>query len=127
LFSKPKEKKETMDYFLASEKIIILICLAWEKRLLFIREVKETSFYVNTNSTGQKCTHLWSNINNTIKSCKLVRGQVKGRGGHAQHFFESAFAIPQPEGSTSAIAIPQRFKEMLLRNRNSAIRNHNFF
>ncbi len=43
------------------------------------------------------------------------------RGGHAQLFFESAIAIPQFEGSTSAIAIPQLFKEMLLRNRNSAI------
>jgi hypothetical protein len=39
------------------------------------------------------------------------------RGGHAQLFFESAIAILQLEGGTSAIAIPQ-FKEMLLRNRN---------
>jgi hypothetical protein len=29
------------------------------------------------------------------------------RGGHVQLFFESAIAIPQIEGSTSAIAIPQ--------------------
>jgi hypothetical protein len=36
-------------------------------------------------------------------------------------FFEFAIAIPQLEGSTSAIAIPQLFKEMLLRNRNSEI------
>ncbi len=41
------------------------------------------------------------------------------RAGHAQ--FESAIAIPQLEGSTSAIAIPQLFKAMLIRNRNSAI------
>jgi hypothetical protein len=34
---------------------------------------------------------------------------------------ESAIAIPQLEGGTSAIAIPQLFKEMMLRNRNSAI------
>jgi hypothetical protein len=34
--------------------------------------------------------------------------------GHAQLFFESAIAIPQLDGSTSAIAIPQLFKEMLL-------------
>jgi hypothetical protein len=39
----------------------------------------------------------------------------------AQLFFESAIAIPQLEGSTSTSAIPQLFKEMLLRNRNSAI------
>jgi hypothetical protein len=42
------------------------------------------------------------------------------RGGHA-NFFRSAIAIPQREGSTSAMAIPQLFKEMLLRNRNSSI------
>ncbi len=49
------------------------------------------------------------------------------RGGQAQLFFESAIAIPQLEGSTSAIAIPQLFKEMLLRNRNSAIPQMQFF
>jgi hypothetical protein len=43
------------------------------------------------------------------------------RGGKAQLFFESAIAIPQLEGITSAIAIPHLFKELLLRNRNSAI------
>jgi hypothetical protein len=37
---------------------------------------------------------------------------VFSRGGHADFFFESAIAIPQLEGSTSAIAIPQFFKEM---------------
>jgi hypothetical protein len=52
---------------------------------------------------------------------------VYNRGGHAQLFFESAIAIPQLEGSTSAIAIPQLFKEMLLRNRNSAILQSQFF
>jgi hypothetical protein len=36
-------------------------------------------------------------------------------------FFESAIAIPQLEGSPSAIAILQLFKAMLLCNRNSAI------
>jgi hypothetical protein len=36
-------------------------------------------------------------------------------------FFESAIAIPQLEGSTTAIAIPQLFKETMLRNCNSAI------
>jgi hypothetical protein len=49
------------------------------------------------------------------------------RGGHAQLFFESAIAIPQLEGSTSAIAIRQLFKEMLLCNRNSAIPQSQFF
>ncbi len=33
------------------------------------------------------------------------------RGGHAQLVFESAIAIPQLEGSTSAIAIPQLLKK----------------
>jgi hypothetical protein len=46
---------------------------------------------------------------------------ISSRGGHPQLFVESPIAIPQLEGSTSAIAIPQLFKEMLLRNRNSAI------
>ncbi len=32
-------------------------------------------------------------------------------GGHAQLFFESSIAIPQLEGSISAIAIPQRLKK----------------
>jgi hypothetical protein len=36
--------------------------------------------------------------------------------GTRNFLFESAIAIPQLEGSTSAIAIPQLFKEMLLRN-----------
>ncbi len=44
-----------------------------------------------------------------------------------QLFLESAIAIPQLEGSTSAIAIPQLFKEMLLRNRNSAVLQSQFF
>jgi hypothetical protein len=42
-------------------------------------------------------------------------------------FFESAIAIPQLEESTSAIAIPQLFKAMLTRNRNSAIPQLQFF
>jgi hypothetical protein len=40
-------------------------------------------------------------------------------------FFESAIAIPELDGSTSAIAIPQLLKEMLLRN--SAIPQSPFF
>jgi hypothetical protein len=42
-------------------------------------------------------------------------------------FFESAIAIPQLEESTSAIAIPQLFKAMLIRYRNSAIPQSQFF
>jgi hypothetical protein len=42
-------------------------------------------------------------------------------------FFESAIAIPQLEGNASAIAIPQLFKAMLLRNRNFTIPQSQFF
>jgi hypothetical protein len=42
-------------------------------------------------------------------------------------FFEYAIAIPQLEESTSAIAIPQLFKAMLIRNRDSAIPQSQFF
>jgi hypothetical protein len=52
---------------------------------------------------------------------------LSSRGGHAQLFFESAIAILQLEESTSAIAIPQLFKEMLLRNRKSATPQSQFF
>jgi hypothetical protein len=44
-----------------------------------------------------------------------------------QFFFESIIAILQLEGNTSAIAIPQLLKEMLLRDRNSAISKSQFF
>ncbi len=40
--------------------------------------------------------------------------------------FESAFAIPQLEGSTSATAILQLFKEMLLHNCNNVISQSQF-
>jgi hypothetical protein len=56
----------------------------------------------------------------------LFETSVITRGGQAQLFFESAIAIPQLEGSASAIAILQLFKEMLLRNRNSAIPQSQF-
>ncbi len=49
------------------------------------------------------------------------------RWTRATFFLESAIAIPQLEGSTSAIAIPQLFKEMLFRNRNSQIPQSQFF
>ncbi len=47
--------------------------------------------------------------------------------GTRNFFFESAIAIPQPKGSTSPIAIPQLLKEKLVRNRNSAIPQSQFF
>ncbi len=43
------------------------------------------------------------------------------RGGHAQLFSKSAVLILQLEGTTSAIAIPQLFKETMFRNRDIAI------
>jgi hypothetical protein len=52
---------------------------------------------------------------------------IVSRGGYAQLFLESAIAIPQLEGSSSAIAIPQLFKNMLLRNHNSAIPQSQIF
>jgi hypothetical protein len=45
----------------------------------------------------------------------------------AQLFLESAIAISQLEESTTTIAIPKLFKEMLLHNRNSAIPQLQFF
>jgi hypothetical protein len=42
------------------------------------------------------------------------------------NFFEFAIAIPQLEGSTAAMAIPQLFKEILIWN-NSAIPQSQFF
>jgi hypothetical protein len=47
--------------------------------------------------------------------------------GTRNFLLESALAIPQLEESTSAIAIPQLFKEMSLRNHNSAIPQSQFF
>jgi hypothetical protein len=47
--------------------------------------------------------------------------------GTHNFFLIPQLKIPQLEGSTSAIAIPQHFKEMLLRNRNSAISQSQFF
>jgi hypothetical protein len=49
---------------------------------------------------------------------------LKGRGGHTQLFVESATAIPQLEGSTSAIAILQLKKNVASQPQ---FRNHNFF
>jgi hypothetical protein len=53
----------------------------------------------------------------------LLLFQLFIKGGHAQLFLRSSTAIPQLEGRTSAIAIPQLlqlFKEIQLRNCNSA-------
>jgi hypothetical protein len=52
---------------------------------------------------------------------------VLNRGGPAQLFFESAIATPQLEGSTSAIAIPQLFKECCSAIATPQFRNRNFF
>jgi hypothetical protein len=49
------------------------------------------------------------------------------RGGHAQLFFESAIAIPQLEGGTSAIAIPQLFKKSYSATATPQFCNRNFF
>jgi hypothetical protein len=43
------------------------------------------------------------------------------RGGQAQHSFESAITIPQLEGSTSAIAIPQLLTLLSLGKENSGL------
>jgi hypothetical protein len=57
---------------------------------------------------------------------KLILISVITRGGPVQLFFDPAIAIPQLEGSTSAIAIPQFFKEILLHNFSSAILQSQF-
>ncbi len=49
-------------------------------------------------------------------------------GGHMQLFLKAKIAIPQLEGSTSAIAIPQLLNEILLCNSTiPQFRNRNFF
>jgi hypothetical protein len=57
-----------------------------------------------------------------LETTQIIQVGQYTRGGQAQLIFESAIAIPQLEGSTSAT-----FKEMLLRNRNSAIPQSQFF
>ncbi len=52
---------------------------------------------------------------------------LNARGGHAQLFFESAIAIPQLEGSTSAIAIPQLLKKCSSAIATPQFCNRNFF
>jgi hypothetical protein len=47
--------------------------------------------------------------------------------GHAQLFFESAIAISQLEGSTSAIAIPQLLKKCCSATATPQFRNRSFF
>jgi hypothetical protein len=49
------------------------------------------------------------------------------RGGHTQLFFESATAIPQLDGSTCAIAIPQLFKKCCFATATPQFRNRSFF
>jgi hypothetical protein len=64
-----------------------------------------------------------------IGPIRQIEKCVTTRGGHTQLFFESATTILQLEESTSAIAIPQLFTEMLLPNQNFAKKlcNSNFF
>ncbi len=59
-----------MDYFLAAEKkyYFDLFSVGEEASL---HPGGKTSCYFNTNSTVQKCLHIWSIINNKIKSCKI--------------------------------------------------------
>jgi hypothetical protein len=57
-------------------------------------------------------------------SCGLY--SVHCRGGHAQLFVESAIATSQLEGSTSAIAIPQLFKECCSATATPQFCNRNF-
>ncbi len=52
---------------------------------------------------------------------------IKCRGGHAQLFLESAIAIVQLAGRTSAIAIPQLLKESCSATAAPQFRNRNFF
>jgi hypothetical protein len=52
---------------------------------------------------------------------------LHSRGGHRQLFFETAIAIPQLEGSTSAIAIPQLLKKCCSATATPQFRNRNFF
>jgi hypothetical protein len=49
------------------------------------------------------------------------------RGGHAQFFLESAIAIPQFEGSTSAIATLQLLKKCCFATATPQFRNRNCF
>ncbi len=58
--------------------------------------------------------------------CLLENRHSDARGGHAQLFFRSAIAIPQLEGSTSAIAILQIFKECWSAAAIPQFRNHVF-
>ncbi len=82
---------------------------------MYLVDSEATYGFENEN---EECTYLLENV----VRYEFATG-IKSRAGHAQLFFESAIAIPQLEGSTSAIAIPQLFRAMLIRNRNSAIVN----
>jgi hypothetical protein len=52
----------------------------------------------------------------TVKNVVIISAEV----GKRNFFFESTIVIPQLEGSTCAVAIPQLFKEMLLHKVKSA-------
>jgi hypothetical protein len=57
----------------------------------------------------------------------MKMSHVLYRGGHAQLFLESAIAISQLEGRTSAIAIPQLLKKCCSATATPHFRNCNFF
>jgi hypothetical protein len=59
--------------------------------------------------------------------CRLPLFREINRGGQAQLIFESTIAIPQLEGSTSAIAIPQLLKKCCSAIATPQFRNRNFF
>jgi hypothetical protein len=70
-----------------------------------------------------KTLHAFLNVPLNPSLCKILKTLTNpfviygvlpptGRGGHMQLFLESAIAIPQLEGSTSAIAIPQLLKNV---------------
>jgi hypothetical protein len=68
---------------------------------------------------------MFSDLYSDIKYC--LSSLFIFKGGHAQLLFESAIAIPQLEGSTSAVAIPQLLNKCCSTTATPQFRNHNFF
>ncbi len=97
----------------------------WRKRRLALRTIIYARFYATVQAKFRREFSLFANL--TI-SCRVwVVSVWLPEVGTRNFFFESAITIPKLEGNTSAIAIPQFFKEMLLCNRNSAILQSQFF
>jgi hypothetical protein len=100
-------------YFLYSQNYANLTChsgclpaLALNQRSLRPRWNTDKRFVQNLAFLFQKL--LW---NSSLPGTKVGRRKL----------FSSAMAIPQLEGCTSAIRIPQLFEEILHRNRNSTL------